>query len=273
VTRCATIGIALLLFSAALAQQPPATIHTALNHLTVIEMPEGVIMAAAGSDAFEIKRHGNRVFIEPVRANVSTNLFLWTAHGESIYELAPAGEVSAMNMLIAPQPQPQPSIAATTVTDSEIRKIADMVLANALLQTEHISHKDTKSKRDGVSIQIEDVVHAKDSLYIRYSVVNSGKAPYRIPDPHVELIRPAHPRIAVPTLTNTQLSDKSVSKLGTGETTGVPVVRSEIPEKDVAPGAVATGVVGIRITEPGPQVYRIIFGSNRDSHLSATVVL
>ena len=107
------IAIALLTWQGAFRNSRPLTkVKTALNHLTVIELPEPITIAAAGSDAFDIKRHGNRVFIEPVRANVSTNLFLWTEHGESVYELEPAGEVSAMNILIAPK------AAAPTCVDS-----------------------------------------------------------------------------------------------------------------------------------------------------------
>jgi hypothetical protein len=269
----AEIGIICLLSASAFAQQQPITkVHTALNHLTVIELPEPITMAAAGSDAFEITRHGNRVFIEPVRANVDTDLFLWTEHGKSVYELEPAGEVNAMNVLIAPRPQPQPS-AAADLRDSEIQKIADMAMTKALLQTQHISQRDTKPMHDGVSIQVEDVIHAKDSLYVRYSVVNDGKTPYRVLDPTVQAIRPAGSPISVLTLTNTQLSDKAVSKMGSGQTSNVPVVRSEIEQKDVAPGTAATGVVAIRIESASPQVYRFVFGNDGDRLVVATVVL
>src|SRR5271157_5182046 len=50
--------------------------------------------AAAGSETFEIERHGTRVFVKPTKPDVATNLFVWTEHGRSIYELQPAGEVS-----------------------------------------------------------------------------------------------------------------------------------------------------------------------------------
>jgi hypothetical protein len=272
--RCVEIGIAFLLSTSAYAQQQPVTqIHTALNHLTVIEMPEPVTMAAAGSDAFEIKRHGNRVFIEPLRPNVDTNLFLWTAHVESVYELEPAGEVNVMNVLIAPKLQPQPAAVVTDLRDSEIQKIADMVMARALLQTEHISRRDIKPTRDGVSVQVEDVVHAKDSLYVRYTVTNSGRVPYRVLDPSVQSIRPAQSPIALEALANTQLSDKIVSKLGPIESSGIPIVRSEIGQQDVAPGATTTGVLAIRVSSTGPQVYRIVFAKDGEHLVVATVVL
>ena len=274
--RCLpTAAVVLLTSASAFAQQQPLTkVQTALNHLTVIELPEPITIAAAGSDAFDIKRHGNRVFIEPVRANVSTNLFLWTAHGESVYELEPAGEVNAMNVLIAPKPQPQPaSTAANPVSDSEVQKIADMVMSKTLLQAQHVSQREPKPSRDGVTIQVEEVVHAKDSLYVRYQVVNTSKTPYRVLDPSVEAIRPAHPSVSLQTLTNTQLSDKAVSELGTAATSAVTVVHSEMEGKDVAPGGVAIGVVAIRVTSTDPQVYRFAFGGDGVHPIVATVVL
>jgi hypothetical protein len=271
----AALGITLLLSSASvIAQQQPVTkIHTALNHLTVIEMSEPVTMAAAGSDAFEIKRHGNRVFIEPLRANVDTNLFLWTAHEEKVYELEPAGEVNAMDVLIAPKPQLKPSVSASELHDSDIRKIADMVMTKALLQTQQISQRNTKPVHNGVNIRIEAVASAKDALYIRYSVINSGKTPYRVPDPAVEQLRPAQPPFSMRSYLNAQLSEKALQKMGNYQATGVPIASCEIAQRDVAPGSAVTGVVAIRVSSPDPRLYRLIFGRDGDRPIAAAVVL
>jgi hypothetical protein len=274
--RCVeTAAVVILASASAFAQQQPLTkVQTALNHLTVIELPEPITIAAAGSDAFDIKRHGNRVFIEPVRANVSTNLFLWTAHGESVYELEPAGEVNVMNVLIAPKPQPQAASTATgPVSDAEVQKIADMVMSKTLLQTQHVSQRELRPSRDGVTIQVEEVVHAKDSLYVRYQVINSSKTPYRMLDPSVEAIRPAHPPVSLQSLTNIQLSDKAAAELGTAATSAVALAHSEMEGKDVAPGGVGIGVVAIRVASDSPQVYRFAFGGDGVHPIVATVVL
>lgn len=270
--------IAAILFleaTAVFAQQAPITkVQTALNHLTVIEMSEPVTMAAAGSDAFEIKRHGNRVFIEPVRPNASTNLFLWTAHGESVYELPPAGEVNAMNVLIAPKPQPQAaSLSSNNLGDSEIQKIADLVMSKVLVQTEHISQHDTRPVKDRVSIRIEGIVRAKESIYVRYQVSNGSRTPYRILDPKVESIRPTQSPVSLPALVNSQLNDKTMRGLGLTQTSGVAVVRSEMDRKDVPAGGVGTGVVAIRITSVTPQLYRFVFGSAGSQPVVANAVL
>lgn len=267
-------AIALLTWQGAFAQLPLTKVQTALNHLTVIELPEPITIAAAGSDAFDIKRHGNRVFIEPIRANVSTNLFLWTEHSESVYELEPAGEVHAMHILIAPKPQPQPASAnPSAVSDSEVQKPDDVVVSRALLHTQRVSQRDAKPLRDGVTIQVEEVVHAQDLLYVRYQVINSSKTPYRVLAPRVETIRPARPPASLQTLTNTQLSDETVSELGTAGTSALSVVHSEMEAKDVAPGGAATGVVTIHLVSSGPQVYRLVFAGAGVHQIVATVVL
>src|SRR6478609_10071190 len=70
--------------------QPAAgeVIHvaTALDHLTVLEFGEPVTMAAAGSPAFQIERHEDKVFIKPLKTGVSTDLFVWTASRRCAYE-------------------------------------------------------------------------------------------------------------------------------------------------------------------------------------------
>src|SRR6185312_820577 len=60
-------------------------IATALEHLTVLEFTEPVNMAAAGSSAFQIERHENKVFIKPLRAGSSTDLFIWTTTERFVY--------------------------------------------------------------------------------------------------------------------------------------------------------------------------------------------
>ena len=76
-------------------------IETSLNHLTVLEFGESVTtLAIADPDSFQVERHDDKVFVKPLREGVSTNLFVWTASRESSYELDPAGQLSAMDVLV-----------------------------------------------------------------------------------------------------------------------------------------------------------------------------
>src|ERR1700688_4554280 len=66
-------------------------VQTAMNHLTVIEVAEPVTTVAVGSpQSFKVERRENKVFIQPLVENVSTNLFIWTATTRLNYELVPA---------------------------------------------------------------------------------------------------------------------------------------------------------------------------------------
>src|SRR5215470_786619 len=95
------------------AATPNEVIHvaTALEHLTVLEFGEPVTMAAAGSTAFQIERHDDKVFIKPLKTGASTDLFVWTSSRRFTYELEAPGEVKNMNFAIDsrnPEPKPVP---------------------------------------------------------------------------------------------------------------------------------------------------------------------
>ena|SRR5215831_8801063 len=95
-------------------------VETAMNHLTVIELPEPVVLAAAGSPSFKIERRDNKVFIQPLEEGVSTNLFVWTSSGRSSYELVPAASVETMHFAVdqeMPAP-PKPDRTVVPPTDS-----------------------------------------------------------------------------------------------------------------------------------------------------------
>ena len=52
---------------------------TTQNHLSVIELGEPVTQVAAGSSSFKIEWRENKVFIQPLEPDATTNLFIWTA--------------------------------------------------------------------------------------------------------------------------------------------------------------------------------------------------
>ncbi len=171
------------------AQQPSVTkVQTALNHLTVIEVSEPITMAAAGSESFEIERHGNRVFVKPVKSGASTNLFVWTEHGRSVYELEAAGEVDRMDVYVTQPPQPLVMAAAGPATSRDSHQSADVAPNQTLLKTERVNTKDIKSAKNRVSVIFNDVVRTGDLLIVRYQVTNKGKDPYRILPPTVSTL-------------------------------------------------------------------------------------
>jgi hypothetical protein len=51
--------------------------------------------------------------VKPLRDGVSTNLFVWTAFWELNYELDPAGQLGAMDVLIRIGPAPNAQLQAS----------------------------------------------------------------------------------------------------------------------------------------------------------------
>ena len=125
-------------------------IETSLNHLTVLEFGESVTtLAIADPDSFQVERHDDKVFVKPLREGVSTNLFVWTASRELSYELDPAGQLAAMDVLVRTEPAPNPHASAQASaepSDAEIRKIASLVLTQAMMGVEDIAHDADKAR-------------------------------------------------------------------------------------------------------------------------------
>ena len=260
--------------SIAFAQQQPVTqVHTALNHLTVIEVGEPITMAAAGSDAFEIERHANRVFVKPTRAGVSTNLFVWTEHGRSVYELQPAADVSKMDVLIGAAQAPDVSAKAEQLSDEDVSKIADQVLSHTLLNAERVNALGLKTQKNRVNVRLEEVVRGKDAIYVRYQVTNLSAVPYRVVAPEVSLLTTNESSSLGLPAANSQLGAALIDRLPTPNRQPIEVLHSEIGEEDVAPGKTSAGVLAIKIKDSTPTLYQFVFGSDKVSPVVAQAVL
>jgi hypothetical protein len=268
------LAVILLGATSMVAQQPSVTkVRTALNHLTVIEAPEPITMAAAGSVLFEIERHGNRVFVKPVKSGASTNLFVWTEHARCVYELETTGDVGKMDVYVTQTSQPVAVMATTEPASSrDVRQNADVVSSQTLLKTERVNTKDIKLAKDRVSVTFYDAVRSGDALIVRYRVTNRGKDPYRIVPPTVSAL--AHSEEAdLSPLRNVQLSEGMLARYVTNTRTAVPIVRSEVEQTDVAPGKSSVGVLAIHPTGDGPQIYQFVFAADSKNPILASAVL
>jgi hypothetical protein len=108
---------------------------------------------------------------------------------------------------------------------------------------------------------LDGVVHDKDAIYIRYKVTNLTSVPYRLGEPTVALVTGGKlPDVNI--AANTQVGEGYLSHLGSVKTAAVPVLRSEIAEKDLAPGQTATGVLAIREAANHSSLYRFSFGAD-----------
>lgn len=252
-------------------------IETSLNHLTVLEFGESVTtLAVADPDSFQIERHNDKVFIKPLREGVSTNLFVWTATRELSYELDPAGQLAQMDVMVRAEPVPSSRVstqASAEPSDTEIRKIASLVLTQAMMGVEDIVHDPDKHLTGRVQVDLEQVYRAKDRIYIRYSVANQTRDSYRITDPEVCAAVPSVQPIALLSLKNHQITSHTFSKFKTKQASDIDV-HAEATTRDLAPGEKTMGVIsiGTSIGNP-PQIYQLNFGADRNGPLKVEVVL
>ncbi len=253
-------------------------VETSLNHLTVIEFGEQVTtLAIADTDSFQVERHDDKVFVKPVREGVSTNLFVWTASRELSYELDPAGQLASMDVLIRTEPILTPHPAghiASEATDADIKKIASLVLMQAMMGTQNICNDNNKSTSDRVQVVIDQIYRSKDQLYLRYSVTNQTKAPFRLTTPDVYAPLPTQQPVSLVSLRNHQLSPETLASFKAKPGISITLVQAESASKDLGPGEKTTGVVSIASSSGNqPQIYQLNFGNDQNAPLTVAVVL
>jgi hypothetical protein len=109
---------------------------------------------------------------------------------------------------------------------------------------------------------------------VRFAVTNSSTLPYRILSPNVFEIAPRASADLLPSMKDEQVAAKTVAQFGATQTTQVSVRRTDIPQKDLSPGATAEGFVEIQPEDAAkPGIYEFDFGADGDRAVKATAVL
>jgi len=271
-------------FAQSIVRQPVNTnavtsVHTALDHISILSLPERITRVAAGSDAMQIEWHDNNVFIKPLKAGQSTNLMVWTEHQMSTYELEAPGDVKQMSFLIDETATPLPERekereAAEAATREEKQRITDSVIGSTLLAASPVISREIQPPKDYVSVEIKEVVRSGNSLYVRFAITNSGPYPYRVISPSVFAIAPTKNEQLISALRNTQISDKTANQFQARQTAQVQVRGTALPKQDVAPGATVEGVLTLERAESEQAgVYQFVFGNDGMHRIQATAVL
>jgi hypothetical protein len=256
-------------------------VHTALNHLTVIEVGEPVVTVATGSDAFKVEWRGNKVFVEPTEPNASTNLFIWTASGRLNYELEPAGPVGSMDFAID-----HPKL--TTVSKAAMQKpklpssnkvasdpSSNFYEMNSMLEGRPVQDEQFKPVKDRVNVTINGLSEQKDVIYIRYEIRNDTRGAYCPRAPRVMLLSGARSSQSLVGREDTQLSERESERLTFRDWTQLQVVGGKTQATKVAPGEATSGVVEVRLAPSlqAPRVLRFEFGQDGRGVVTTTLVL
>ena len=255
-------------------------IHTALDHLTVIEVGEPVVTVAEGSAAFKVEWRDNKVFIEPTEPGVSTNLFIWTASSRLNYELESAGEVGKMDFAID-YPKPTPAPPAAKVTNSSGSHVGGgdpptkSYEIGPMLGGRPVHSESVKASGHGVDVFIKDLFQQNDTLFIRYEIRNNTGDVYVPGAPKVSALNGVHSSQSLVGRENSQLSEAEAQRLKADGQAPLPVIDGKLRSTQLAPGEETVGVVEIKLP-PSVQkasALRIDFSQDGRGPVAATLVL
>ena len=241
-------------------------LKTALNHLTVIELREPVTQVATGSQSFKVEWRENTVFVQPLEADASTNLFIWTASERLNYELEPAGDVAGMDFAIDQIPIVQPK--PVSVTPPPQPSPMEILLAGKAVRLES-----AKPSRKPVEVTIRDLYETDGKLVVRYAVRNRGAHAYEISTPQVfELTGVSYPQSLYP-LVDVQLGDQESTRVTAKQQTPVPVIESHSQSSHLGPGEESIGVVALRApSSTDPTILKFQFHDDEKQQIAALLV-
>jgi hypothetical protein len=250
--------------------------ETAPNHLSVIELTEPVIEVAAGSSSYKIEWRGNKVFVQPVDPETTTNLFIWTASGRLSYELVPAPSVEEMHFAI--DQEPSPTVAKAPIPEKpakdpraaqEASIASEMLLASTPVRLAGETKNHTR-----VQVILKDIYRKDDRIYVRYAIQNDGRSTYVPGKPDVFALRSAHSSSSLYALSQTQLVGYGIRITSQGQVP-VKVLTAEAHSTAVAPGGTAWGLVAFEwpTRTNAPAVVKFTFPSDGAGEVTAVLVL
>ena len=255
-------------------------IHTALDHLTVIEVGEPVVTVAAGSAAFKVEWRDNKVFIEPTEPGVSTNLFIWTASSRLNYELESAGEIGMMDFAID-YPKPAPPPPATKVSNSSGSRVGSGDSSTKpyeigpMLGGRPVHSELVRPSGHGVDVFLKDLFEQNGTLFIRYQIRNNSNNVYVPGLPRVFALSGVHSSQSLVGRENSQLSGAEAQRLKADGQAPLPVVDGKLRSARLAPGEETVGVVEVKLPPSSPKAsaLRIDFSQDGRGPVAATLVL
>ena len=252
-------------------------LQTVPNHLSVIELAEAVTEVAAGSSSYKIEWRGNKVFVQPLEPEATTNLFIWTASGRLNYELVAVQSVVDAQFAIDEGPTPKTESAADPPPKptSDPGPAEKTKLAEDLFFASRPVRLVGQLRRNRVHVVLKDLYRSHNRIYVRYAIQNDSPTPYQPGTPAVFTLRSPHSSRSLYSLSATQLTDQH--RISADGQTGINTIEAQSPTSIVPPGGAAVGLIAFdlprTVQQSGPTVLRFAFPADVVGEVSAFLVL
>ncbi len=246
-------------------------IATSLNHISVIDMPEPIMGATVGSDVVRMEYRDHVVLIEPLKAGVQTDLFVWTAHTSSTFEVLPAGSASGLSYSIREifPPPPPPPPGPSPIEAQRLRDLSEDAL---MLTMRNISQPHYWSSRNGVTVRATSVSEDAYSYYVRLDATNRTSHLYRVATPVVNRISPVFGERMAVRWVNVQLSEKTFSKVQLYDSEELLTHGSTLQERDLRPGETVQWVMAVQKPKHARSMYEFVLPQDGEVPVRAVVV-
>jgi hypothetical protein len=244
---------------------------TSLDHASMVEFPNAVMAAVVGTEGVKMEFRDNVVILEPQKAGVQTNLLVWAAGKQLVYEIQPASETSEWPSVIREIFAPVPVVAPGT-TPIEAMELRDASHGEFLLSMRNITVCKETQKATGVHMWAVQVGEDNLSYYVRMTAVNRTKRPYRITTPSVSHIVPAFgAKITVKSI-NQQLTPKQFSKIKLYDSEAVASHGSTLTSRDLEPKESVSWVMAVSKVGHPVAIYQFSLPSDGKNHVQAAVI-
>lgn len=239
-------------------------VHTAVNHLTLIDLDSPIEDLAAQTSSFEIQWRDHTIFVFPKQSEPATNLFVWTKSGRVVYELLPAAstpddmQVSIDTHFPAPVSPTKPVVA---------QQFTDPIPSDLLVRAQPVASHNKPSKH-GSHLLISDVYRAPDRLFLRYEVRNNGPKRLQMNETPIVAVAPlAH----VATHKPVQLRPDQAANITTGPP--LPLIADQLGASSLAPGESSRGLVGVHLPPSSSALAIRVLVPSQTTPLQAMVVV
>lgn len=242
-------------------------VHTELEHVSIIEMPEDVDTLTCGSESVQVQTQHNKILILPLQKDVQTNLIVWTKHMKMIFEIMAAGDPRGQTYITVPLP---PGIGGPS--KEEIQKNTDLLLGAALNHFRFIDSSAIKMDGKKIDVLIRQLTEDSESYYVKIALRNGPNHSYYVTNPSVEYLEPTFASGTPQAYLGKMIPDSVLHEFGFYTSTELKTHGSTLSPTNLAPRQFTQWVIAFNKPRKTPGIYRFTFPSDDGSPVYATVV-